>query len=208
VVALFDARYDTPLAQQGLIHGPVVKTLGIPGAKVIVPLDVSKSIMHFRDGLVNDPRQMPPIAKNVIHQDAMDTLTAWINSMVDTDTDTVADLVDNCPDDPNVLQDDADSDGAGDACDVCPGTIADVAVDATGCPLPVLGDMDGDGDVDDDDLVAFELCATGPEAGPVSPGCEPADADGDADADHDDFGQLQRCISGTNVAAHPACLAN
>ncbi len=208
VNALFDARYDTPLAQQGLIHGPVIKTLGIAGAKVIVPLDVSKSILHFRDSLVNDARQMPPIAKNVVHQDAVDTLAAWINGMVDTDADTVVDVIDNCPGDPNSMQEDADGDGAGDACDLCPATIAGAAVDAAGCPLPVVGDMDGDGDVDDDDLAGFELCATGPAAGPVSPGCEGADVDGDGDGDQEDFGEVQRCISGADVAAHPACLLN
>ena len=35
----------------------------------------------------------------------------------DTDVDGYADLTDNCPVDPNPLQADADSDGAGNACD-------------------------------------------------------------------------------------------
>ncbi|MEW6198268.1 MAG: hypothetical protein AB1601_06340 [Planctomycetota bacterium] len=51
-------------------------------------------------------------------------------------------------------------------------------------------DLDGDGDVDADDLNAFGGCMTGP-GGSVSPGCEPADADGDGDADLTDFAALQ-----------------
>jgi cysteine-rich repeat protein/ELWxxDGT repeat protein len=39
----------------------------------------------------------------------------------DSDADTVCDLIDNCPEDPNPDQLDGDTDGAGDACDVCTG---------------------------------------------------------------------------------------
>jgi hypothetical protein len=38
----------------------------------------------------------------------------------DADLDGVADELDNCPFDPNPLQEDADGDGAGDVCDPCP----------------------------------------------------------------------------------------
>lgn len=36
---------------------------------------------------------------------------------VDTDGDSVCDIVDNCPADPNITQQDADGDGIGDVCD-------------------------------------------------------------------------------------------
>ena len=45
------------------------------------------------------------------------------------------------------------------------------------------GDMDGDGDVDNDDYALFVPCYTGPDGGPVGPGCEPGDFDGDDDID-------------------------
>ncbi len=52
-------------------------------------------------------------------------------------------------------------------------------------------DLDGDGDVDDDDLNGFCECMDGPEVGAGS-GCEPADLDTDGDVDLDDFAGLQR----------------
>src|SRR5262249_32066574 len=48
VPAFWDARYDTPLANQGIINGTVASTLGISGAKVVVAQDLSRSIMYLR----------------------------------------------------------------------------------------------------------------------------------------------------------------
>jgi uncharacterized repeat protein (TIGR03806 family) len=81
VQATFDARFDTPLANQNIVNGPVGNSLGITNAHVITPGDVSKSIMHVRLNTVG-PNRMPPIAKNVIDQEAVATLQAWINSFV------------------------------------------------------------------------------------------------------------------------------
>ncbi|MBU0616533.1 MAG: nitroreductase family protein [Planctomycetes bacterium] len=52
-------------------------------------------------------------------------------------------------------------------------------------------DLDGDGDVDVDDLDAFGTCMAGPDAD-AGPGCEPADLDMDGDVDLGDFTELQR----------------
>ena len=64
VEAFFDARFDTPLKQQSLINGPVANPLGISGAKIIVPGDMSKSILFHRVSIVGNG-QMPPLARNV-----------------------------------------------------------------------------------------------------------------------------------------------
>ncbi len=51
----------------------------------------------------------------------------------------------------------------------------------------VLGDFDGDGDVDQYDADRFALCYTEPDGGPIEPGCERGDFDGDGDIDCDDW---------------------
>ncbi|MFZ1695125.1 MAG: thrombospondin type 3 repeat-containing protein, partial [Flavobacteriales bacterium] len=46
--------------------------------------------------------------------------TEYISGFFDTDGDGLDDGLDNCPDDPNPLQEDMDGDGIGDVCDNCP----------------------------------------------------------------------------------------
>jgi uncharacterized repeat protein (TIGR03806 family) len=81
VQANYDARFDTPLADQNIINGAVGNTLGITGAKVVVPSDISKSIMHVRLNTTG-PDKMPPLARNTIDTNAVATLQAWINSLI------------------------------------------------------------------------------------------------------------------------------
>jgi len=69
---------------------------------------------------------------------------------------------------------------------------------------PVPGDFNGDGDVDLDDLVAFQACIRGPAVSLAS-GCEGKDLDPDGDVDQDDFGIFQRCFSGAGTSADPQC---
>lgn len=103
---------------------------------------------------------------------------------------------------------DADGDGVGNDLDTCPGTVPGMIVDAQGCPPPIPGDFNRDGDVDSADLDAFTTCSSGP-AVPLAPGCQWADLDGsqngDGDVDQSDFGVFQRCYSGENVPADPNC---
>ena len=56
---------------------------------------------------------------------------------------------------------DSDGDGVGDACDDCSNTFSGVAVNVHGCPLPIPGDFDGDGDVDMTDFGKFQSCMSG-----------------------------------------------
>lgn len=88
-----------------------------------------------------------------------------------------------------------------------------------GCwPVRLVGDFDGDLDVDTDDLQVLEACSWGPavsyaEAG-IAPECtlEPdmagllaADFDSDGDIDADDFAQFQRCRADEIEAVNPEC---
>lgn len=76
----WDARFDTPLELQGIINGPVVDTLNISGARVIVPGDLARSILHHRLGSLSTTK-MPPLAKNILDAAAITTVTDWINSL-------------------------------------------------------------------------------------------------------------------------------
>jgi len=75
----FDTRFETPFIQQNLIGTDVAEDFGISGAKVVVPGDVSRSILHYRDTLLG-AGQMPPLARNVVHAEWGTLLADWIGT--------------------------------------------------------------------------------------------------------------------------------
>ena len=78
--ALWDARFDTPLAKQGLINGDVRNTFGIENGKVVVPGDFAKSLLHRRMGATSPAEQMPPVTRNVVDAEALDVIAEWIRA--------------------------------------------------------------------------------------------------------------------------------
>ncbi|GMU20385.1 MAG: hypothetical protein AMXMBFR13_04820 [Phycisphaerae bacterium] len=122
---------------------------------------------------------------------------------LDADGDGVCDADDVCPGFDDSA--DADADGVPDGCDLCPNTIPGAPVDSGGCPSPVIpADFDNDGDVDGNDLTAFQACARGPAIAMVA-GCEDKDFDNDGDGDQSDFGVVQLCYSGQDSRGDPDC---
>jgi len=79
-VANFDARYDTPLAKQDLIDGPVLIDQGVDRPRVISPHDIWRSIAYMRIDTVGDIK-MPPLARETIDQKGVRLLGEWINSL-------------------------------------------------------------------------------------------------------------------------------
>jgi uncharacterized repeat protein (TIGR03806 family) len=79
-VASFDARYDVPLAQQGLIDGPLVYDLQIDHSRVIAPHDIWRSIAFKRVDTDTDIR-MPPLARETIDERGVALLKEWILSL-------------------------------------------------------------------------------------------------------------------------------
>jgi histidine utilization repressor len=79
-VAYFDARYDTPLDQQGLVEGPVLIDQGIDRPRVVSPHDIWRSIALLRVNTLDDIK-MPPIARETIDQKGAALLRNWITSL-------------------------------------------------------------------------------------------------------------------------------
>jgi uncharacterized repeat protein (TIGR03806 family) len=79
-VANFDARYETPLADQALIDGPVLIDQGIDRPRVISPHDIWRSIMFMRVNTVGDIR-MPPVGRETIDTRDVNLLREWIESL-------------------------------------------------------------------------------------------------------------------------------
>lgn len=59
----------------------------------------------------------------------------------------------------------------------------------------LVGNFDGDCDVDASDRDHLRACATGPALGPPTTDCRDADLDHDSDVDQTDFGILQRSLT-------------
>jgi uncharacterized repeat protein (TIGR03806 family) len=79
-VAYFDARFDTPLAKQGLIDGPVLIDQRIDKSRVVAPNDIWRSILLLRASST-DGLKMPPLARNRVDEKGMALLTQWIESL-------------------------------------------------------------------------------------------------------------------------------
>jgi len=74
------------------------------------------------------------------------------------------------------------------------------------CPNPELRfDADADGDVDQEDLGAFQVCYTGGGGTLDCPACKCMNSDNDADIDEDDYSAFEACASGAEVPAIVTC---
>jgi uncharacterized repeat protein (TIGR03806 family) len=79
-VAYFDARYDTPLAEQNLINGPVLIDERLDHPHIVAPNDLWRSILFMRANNT-EPFKMPPVARNTIDENGMKLLRQWIESL-------------------------------------------------------------------------------------------------------------------------------
>ncbi|EEF57830.1 LamG-like jellyroll fold domain-containing protein [Pedosphaera parvula] len=90
--AFWDARFDIPLTNQNIINGVVGDTLGIAGAKVVVPQDLTKSVMYLRVNSLGT-YQMPPLARNTIDSSAVTALAEWITTLPSPQISAIADVL-------------------------------------------------------------------------------------------------------------------
>lgn len=79
--AQFDLRLSNNLVETGLMYAGINTPLGIPGEKIVVGGDASKSILYHRTESIDPTIAMPPIAKNVVDQKGVDLIFEWINQL-------------------------------------------------------------------------------------------------------------------------------
>jgi cytochrome c553 len=77
----FDARYDTPLANQKIINANVLGNLGYDNAHVVTPRDLWRSVLYQRADSTNSLIKMPQLARNLVDTNAMSVIAAWINNL-------------------------------------------------------------------------------------------------------------------------------
>jgi uncharacterized repeat protein (TIGR03806 family) len=80
--ALFDARFDTPLAQQNLLAGPLAAAdFGISGTRLVTPGDPCRSALCARMNRRGDVYAMPPLATQMIDSAAVALVAEWIKTL-------------------------------------------------------------------------------------------------------------------------------
>lgn len=89
------------------------------------------------------------------------------------------------------LQFDCNRNGIPDDIDISDGNSSDCNGTAVPDECEAIGDYNGDGNVDLDDYAQWDACLTGPNAGPLTLGCESFDLDTDIDVDLLDFALFQ-----------------
>jgi uncharacterized repeat protein (TIGR03806 family) len=81
VRANWDARYATPLAEQGIIDGELVDEAEAQGASVVTPGDLERSMMYQRGAATEAGVAMPPIGRKTADERYLALLRTWIESL-------------------------------------------------------------------------------------------------------------------------------
>ncbi|WP_435018161.1 PQQ-dependent sugar dehydrogenase [Tundrisphaera sp. TA3] len=81
VRARFDARFDTAMAEQGLVDGEIAHAFGLGDVRVVMARDPARSVLHRRMESRDPSLQMPPLARNVPDAKALAVIREWIESL-------------------------------------------------------------------------------------------------------------------------------
>lgn len=87
----FDARMDTPLINQNLINQSLKGHFNFdPAGKYIKPGSTALSAIHHRINNVGNGAAMPPLAKNLKHDEALAQLQNYVLSLTDAEFQTTS----------------------------------------------------------------------------------------------------------------------
>jgi glucose/arabinose dehydrogenase/regulation of enolase protein 1 (concanavalin A-like superfamily) len=78
VRANWDGRASTPLADAGIIGARANESLGVSGTRIVMPRNLDLSALYRRMATATETYKMPPLAKAIVDQPAVDTLAEWI----------------------------------------------------------------------------------------------------------------------------------
>ncbi|MDC0325301.1 PQQ-dependent sugar dehydrogenase [bacterium] len=75
----WDARYETPVLESGLINGHVVRDEGQTDRRLIVPgnLELSEIYQRISD---SGTRRMPPVGSHVLDEEGIDLIKRWVTT--------------------------------------------------------------------------------------------------------------------------------
>ncbi|HEY4414376.1 MAG TPA: chitobiase/beta-hexosaminidase C-terminal domain-containing protein [Verrucomicrobiae bacterium] len=80
-VGSYDARYDTPLADQHIINAQAAVTLGLKDARIIKAGTVYQSVLYQRLTSSVPTVKMPPLAHNRVDAGAAQVISEWIKDL-------------------------------------------------------------------------------------------------------------------------------
>jgi uncharacterized repeat protein (TIGR03806 family) len=78
-VGNFDARFDTPAADQHIVNAPAAVTLGLTDARIVAAGDPARSVLYQRLTSPAPTVRMPPLAHNTVDARAAQVIRDWIN---------------------------------------------------------------------------------------------------------------------------------
>lgn len=78
--ANWDARISMPLADAGIVNGPLTDDFDNTNNRVIAPLSLINSMLHTRIS-TRGPRQMPPLASSIVDTQNVALVAQWIGKL-------------------------------------------------------------------------------------------------------------------------------
>jgi uncharacterized repeat protein (TIGR03806 family) len=79
--SILDLRFDTPLARQRMINGPVETTLDIAGARAVVPGNPARSVLLERMKRTDARGRMPQLGRLQVDDRAVSRVEEWIRGL-------------------------------------------------------------------------------------------------------------------------------